>query len=85
LSTTELIKVRSIVARALSVEDVNDPGRTTGHAGRRRTVTPHRLFRAVVSGLGGAQEEWTFCANLHAARTCLLSTEPAAYGPGWPP
>jgi hypothetical protein len=57
LSTTELIKVRSTLARALSVEDVNDLGRTTGQAERLRTVTPHRLFLAVVSALGGAQVE----------------------------
>jgi len=57
LSTTELTKVRSILARALSVEDVNDLGRTTGQAERLRTVTPHRLFLAIVSTLAGAKVE----------------------------
>jgi hypothetical protein len=57
LSTTELIKVRSILGRALSVEDVNDLGRTTGQAERLRTVTPHRLFLAIVSTLAGAKVE----------------------------
>ncbi len=57
LSTTELIKVRSTLARALSVEDVNDLGRTTGQAERLRTVTPHRLFLAIVSTLAGAKVE----------------------------
>ena len=96
VSTTELIKVRSILARALSIEDVNDLGRTTGRAGRLRTVTPHRLLLAVVSALVARLyrfrwqialcfKEWTSCANLHAARTCLASTESAACGPGWPP
>jgi len=57
VSTTELIKVRSILARALSVEEVNDLGRTTGQAERLRTVTPHRLFLAIVSALAGAKVE----------------------------
>jgi hypothetical protein len=57
VSTTERIKVRSILARALSVEDVNDLGRTTGQAERLRTVTPHRLFLAMVSTLAGAKVE----------------------------
>jgi len=57
VSTPELIKVRSTLARALSVEDVNDLGRTTGQAERLRTVTPHRLFLAIVSTLAGARVE----------------------------
>jgi hypothetical protein len=57
VSATEPVKVRSILARALSVEDVNDPGRTTGQAERLRTVTPHRLFLAMVSTLAGAKVE----------------------------
>jgi hypothetical protein len=40
LSTTELVKVRSTLARALSVEDVNELGRTTGQAERLRTGMP---------------------------------------------
>ena len=57
MSITELIKIRSILARTLSVEDVNDLGRTTGQAERLRTVTPHRLFLAIVSTLAGAKVE----------------------------
>src|SRR5207247_11033919 len=54
LSTTELIKVRNALARALSVDDVNQLGRDTGQATRLRTVTPHRLFLAVVLTLASA-------------------------------
>jgi len=57
LSTTELIKVRDALARALSGDDVNQLGRDTGQAKRLRTVTPHRLFLAVVSALGSAHVE----------------------------
>jgi len=57
LSTTELIKVRDTLARALSGDDVNQLGRATGQAKRLRTVTPHRLFLAVVSALASAHVE----------------------------
>ena len=57
LSNPELIKIRSTLACALSVEDVNDLGRTTGQAERLRTVTPHRLLLAIVSTLAGAKVE----------------------------
>jgi hypothetical protein len=57
LSLTELTKFRDRLARALSSADVNQLGRETGQAKRLRTVTPHRLFLAVVSALGGAQVE----------------------------
>jgi Transposase DDE domain len=57
LSTTELIKVRDALARALSGDEVNQLGRDTGQATRLRTVTPHRLFLAVVSALASAQVE----------------------------
>jgi hypothetical protein len=57
LSTTELTKVRDALARALSVDDVNQLGRETGQAQRLRTVTPHRLFLAVVSALASVHVE----------------------------
>jgi hypothetical protein len=57
LSTTELIKVRDTLARALSGDDVNQLGRETGQARRLRTVTPHRLFLAVVSALASVHVE----------------------------
>ena len=46
-----------MLARALSHEDVNQLGRETGQAIRLRTVTPHRLFLAVVSALASAHIE----------------------------
>ena len=57
MSPTELTKVRDALARALSVEAVNQLGRDTGQAVRLRTVTPHRLFLAVVSALASARVE----------------------------
>jgi hypothetical protein len=57
LSTMELIKLSRTLARALSVEEVNQLGRHTGQAQRLRTVTPHRLFLAIVSTLGSGRVE----------------------------
>ena len=57
LSTSELTKLSHQLARALSVEDVNQLGRDTGQAQRLRTVTPHRLFLAMVSTLGSGRVE----------------------------
>jgi hypothetical protein len=44
-----------MLARALSMDEVNQIGRDTGQAVRLRTVTPHRLFLAMVSTLGSGQ------------------------------
>lgn len=57
LSTSELTKLSHILARALSVDEVNQLGREAGQAERLRTVTPHRLFLAVVSTLGSGHVE----------------------------
>ena len=57
MSPTELTKVRDALAGALSIDEVNQLGRDTGQAIRLRTVTPHRLFLAVVSALAGARVE----------------------------
>ena len=57
LSTSEFIKVRDALARALSDDDVNQLGRETDQAERLRTVTPHRLFLAVVSALARTRVE----------------------------
>jgi len=57
LSLTELTKFRTILSRALSASTVNELGRATGQARRLRTVTPHRLFLAVVSALAAARIE----------------------------
>ena len=54
LPITELSRVRATLARALSAEGVNHLGRMTGQAERVRTVTPRRLFLAIVSALAGA-------------------------------
>ena len=57
MSLTELTKSRDVLARALSSAGVNQLGRETGQAQRLRTVTPHRLFLAIVSALGGSRVE----------------------------
>ena len=57
LSTPERTKLSETLARALSVDGVNDLGRKTGQAERLRTVTPHRLFLAIVSTLGSGRVE----------------------------
>lgn len=57
MSPAELTKVRDALAGALSIDEVNQLGRDTGQAIRLRTVTPHRLFLAVVSALATARVE----------------------------
>jgi hypothetical protein len=57
MAPSERTKVRDALARALSVADVNQLGRETGQAIRLRTVTPHRLFLALVSALARARVE----------------------------
>ena len=57
LSTPELTKLSHTLARALSVDQVNQLGRDTGQAARLRTATPHRLFLAVVATLGSGRVE----------------------------
>ena len=57
LSTRELTRLSQTLARALSVDEVNQIGRDTGQATRLRTVTPHRLFLAIVSALGRGRVE----------------------------
>jgi hypothetical protein len=49
--------MRDALARALSIEDVNQLGRATGQSQRLRTVTPHRLFLAIVAALASATVE----------------------------
>lgn len=57
MSTAELTRVRTALARALSIDDVNQVGRDTGQSQRLRTVTPHRLFLSTIAGLGGGTIE----------------------------
>ncbi len=49
--------MRGALARALSVDDVNEIGRETGQSERLRKVTPHRLFLSTIAGLAGATVE----------------------------
>jgi hypothetical protein len=49
--------MRSALARALSVDDVDQLGRKTGQSERLRTVTPHRLFLSMIAGLAGGTVE----------------------------
>ena len=57
LSIAELTKLSRTLGRALAAADVNQLGRDTGQAERLRTVTPHRLFLAMVSTLGSGRVE----------------------------
>jgi hypothetical protein len=49
--------MRTALARALSVDDVNQLGRETGQCERLRTVTPHRLFLSSIAGLADGKVE----------------------------
>lgn len=49
--------MRTALARALSVEDVNQLGRDTGQSERLRTVTPHRLFLSTIAALAAGKVE----------------------------
>jgi hypothetical protein len=49
--------MRTALARALSIDDVNQLGRDTGQSKRLRTITPHRLLLAVVAALASAKVE----------------------------
>ena len=57
MSTPHLTRMRTALARALSVDDVNQLGRDTGQSERLRTITPHRLFLATIAALAAGQVE----------------------------
>jgi len=57
LSLSELTRIGDILKQALAMPAVNDLGRVTGQAQRLRTVTPHRLFFAIVSALAARRVE----------------------------
>jgi len=57
LSTAQLTRITSALARALSVDEVNQIGRDTGQSERLRTVTPHRLLLAIIASLASAKVE----------------------------
>ena len=50
--------MRTALARALSTDEVNELGRATGQSERLRTVTPHRLFLAIIAALAAGKVEW---------------------------
>ncbi len=56
LSTPHLTRMRTALARALSIDDVNQLGRDTGQSERLRTVTPHRLLLSTIAGLASASD-----------------------------
>ncbi len=49
--------MRTALARALSVDDVNQLGRDTGQSERLRTITPHRLFLSTIAALAAGKVE----------------------------
>lgn len=49
--------MRTALARALSIDDVNQLGRETGQSERLRTITPHRLFLSTIAALAGGRVE----------------------------
>jgi len=57
LSTNQLTRMKVALARALCVEEVNQLGRDAGQSVRLRTVTPHRIFLAIVAALAGSKVE----------------------------
>jgi len=57
LSTSHLIRMRTALARALSVDDVNELGRETGQSERLRTITPYRLFLSTIAALAAGSVE----------------------------
>ena len=57
MSTPHLTRMRTALARALSVDDVNQLGRETGQSERLRTITPHRLFLSAMAALATKKVE----------------------------
>lgn len=49
--------MRTALARALSIDDVNQLGRDTGQSERLRTITPHRLFLSTMAALAARKVE----------------------------
>ncbi len=49
--------MRTALARALSIDDVNQLGRDTGQSERLRTITPHRLFLSTIAALASGKVE----------------------------
>ena len=74
LSTSELTKLSHTLGRALAAAAVNQLGRDTGQAERLRTVTPHRLFLAMVSTLGSGRRSNAATSSAFGAASRKSST-----------
>ena len=57
MPSTELTRVTGALARALSIDDVDQIGRETGQSERLRTITPSRLFLSIVAALASRTVE----------------------------
>ena len=57
MSAAQLTRIRGALARALSIDEVNQIGHETGQSERLRTVTPHGLFLAIIAALAGRSVE----------------------------
>jgi hypothetical protein len=57
LSATELTRIASVLARALSIDNVHQIGLDRGQSEQLRTVTPHRLFLTMLASLASAKTE----------------------------
>ena len=57
LSSSELTRVTGALARALSIDDVDQIGRDTRQSERLRTITPSRLFLSIVAALASRTVE----------------------------
>lgn len=57
MSSTELTRVTGALARALSIDEVDQIGRDTGQCERLRTITPSRLFLSLIVALGSGKIE----------------------------
>ena len=57
MSNSHLTRMQRALARALSLDDVNQVGRQTGQCKRLRIVTPHRLFLSMIAALAARNIE----------------------------
>lgn len=57
MSSSELTRVTGALARALSIDDVDQIGRDAGQSERLRTITPSRLFLSIVAALASRTVE----------------------------
>ena len=57
MPTMEITHIQTVLQDALSTSEIDQLGRDTGQSKRLRTVTPSRLFLAIVTALAGARVE----------------------------